>query len=287
MAVSQTKYEQNKELLKKFIVNKEIDPKYKLPEFATMFGCIYCILNKKTNKRYIGATYAKWVGTAHENPITQIKKRATDYLYEYNRAKKGTISSQKTLRPIMKAMIEDGFENFIMFPIAETIEETHHLAESYFIRLYKTYDPKFGYNVVVDKKFIKKTGTSMSSTGKRNRSDPVICINLNKKKIIFSESMKLFGDFMNSSKDMIKNVNRSALSYKGWFVFYIDKEKRDYILNAQYDPTYNPTRQHSSEALAFYRGLYDSVSCYLDKYNKNSNEYFSDFEILPELKYTD
>jgi len=287
MSLSQSKLERNRELLKNFIYDQPIDPAYSIPFGSKAFGCIYCILNKINKKRYIGATYAIWVGTAHEDPITQIKKRATDYLYDYNKAISETSSSQKTLRPIIEAMVKYGFENFIIYPICETTEDTHYDLEKYFISLYKTLDPKFGYNVVFGGNSIRKIGSRMTADYKRTRSDPIICINLNEKKIIFSESMKLFGDYMNSSKDMIKNVNRSALSYKGWFVFYIDKEKRDYILNSQYDPKFNPTRKHSSEALAFYTGLHNSVSHYLDKDDKTNNEYFSDFEVLPELKYSD
>ena len=96
--------------------------------------------------------------------------------------------------------------------------------------------------------------------------------------------MKLFGDYMNTSKDMIKNANRGAHQYKGWFIFYIDKEKRKYILDVHNDGNVDPRSKISSEKLAFYNGLYNSVSQYLDC---NNNEYFSDFEILPKLIYTD
>ena len=70
----------------------------------------------------------------------------------------------------------------------------------------------------------------MKARDKLIRSEGIISVNMNTKQIIISQSMKLFGDYMNSSKDMIKNSVRKARPYKGWFSFYIDDEKRNYIL---------------------------------------------------------
>jgi len=281
---SAEKRRRNQEIIAKFLVSKDIEPQYKIPIFAEQFGCVYCIENKINGKKYIGATYAKWIRDTCEPTIRQIRQRASDYIYEYNKAIEGTTSSSKTLRPIIKAMFEEGIDNFIMYPLAETVKENHNKVEQYFIDLYKTKDPNYGYNLIKAGNSVQKVIRRASASYKRVRSDPIICINLNEKKIIFSEAMKLFGDYMNSTKDMIKNANRGASSYKGWFIFYIDKEKRETILNMYNNNEIDPRKKISNKKLAFYNGLYNSVSQYIDK---NNNEYFSDFEILPKLIYTD
>ena len=106
---------------------------------------------------------------------------------------------------------------------------------------------------------------------------------MNDKKLLMSDSMKLFGDYMGSSKDMIKNCNRMGCPYKGWFIFYIDPDKRAYILdnNVLGDKMLNVKRSDKSKN--FYKTLYGIVTLYL---RSNANkEFFPEFEILAPLEY--
>lgn len=278
----------NKEMMKGFLVNREIPKEYRLDDDIIPFGYIYCIENIKNNNKYIGSTYSIWTGS-RPSVMSQLGKRASHYLYEYNSAIK-MISSNKDVpikynRPIIAAMVQDGFENFIMYPIAETTREVHIAAEQFFINKYNTIEN--GYNLV---KAVSLPGYSLShrnmtANEKQIRSENIICINNNEKKIIFSDSMKLFADYMNSSKDMIKNCNRMGRPYKGWFVFYIDNEKRLYVLNNNVlgDKMLNVKRSESSKD--FYKTLYGMITLYLK--NLNNKEYFPDFTILPPLEYKD
>ena len=278
----------NKEMMKGFLVNSEIPKEYRLDDDIIPFGYIYCIENIKNNNKYIGSTYSIWTGS-RPSVMSQLGKRASHYLYEYNSAIK-MISSNKDVpikynRPIIAAMVQDGFENFIMYPIAETTREVHIAAEQFFINKYNTIEN--GYNLV---KAVSLPGYSLShrnmtANEKQIRSENIICINNNEKKIIFSDSMKLFADYMNTGKDMIKNCNRMGRPYKGWFVFYIDNEKRLYVLNNNVlgDKMLNVKRSESSKD--FYKTLYGMITLYLK--NLNNKEYFPDFTILPPLEYKD
>jgi hypothetical protein len=130
----------------------------------------------------------------------------------------------------------------------------------------------------------------MTTHDKKVRSEGVIAVNLNQKKLVFADSMKLFGDFMNSSKDMIKNCVRKGKPYKGWFIFYLEEEKRAFILDRYVinDQDQRQQDRHSDKAKAFYIGLYNTVNAYLKETNPNVKaEYFSDFELLPVLEYKD
>lgn len=278
----------NKEMMKGFLINKEIPKEYQLKDDIIPFGYIYCIENTKNGKKYIGSTYSIWNGSK-PSAISQLGKRASHYLYEYNSAIK-MISSNKNVpikynRPIIAAMIQDGFENFIMYPICETTRDTHIAAEQFFINKFNTIEN--GYNLV---KAATLPGYSLShrnmtASEKQIRSENIICVNLNEKKILFSDSMKLFADYMNSSKDMIKNCNRMGRPYKGWFVFYIDNDKRAYVLNNNVLGDKMPNVKRSESSKNFYKTLYGMITLFLQ--NLNNSEYFPDFTVLPPLEYKD
>lgn len=283
--INETKRERNRRLLSIFLTDRQIDKQYQIDreKYGNPFGYIYCIENINTHMKYIGATYAKWVGTAKLDPITQIKKRASDYLYEYNTAIDKHLSAFRLVRPITQAMVNEGFENFIMYPIAETTRSNHKEAELYFISKFNTI--KNGYNSKFDSSNINKCGHLISAAGKKSRSNEIIAINLNQKEIIFSDSAKLFGDYMNSSKDMIKNELRKGRPYKGWFIFYTEKSKRDSILIDRVINEYHikPQDKHSEKSKKFYSDLCHTVDKFLS--DENSNEYFPGFKILDSLRY--
>jgi hypothetical protein len=268
--------EQNKVLVNNFLVIRKIAPEFKIPIYEDRFGYIYCIENKLDNKKYIGSTYSNWMDVKDPNISNPLRKRASQYLYEYNKGIKNTISIKKLNRPIIQAMIDNGFENFIMYPLAETTKKNHTEAEKYFINYYNTIEN--GYNVIYGRGLTHHIGRALSTKDKKLRSEPIISINFNNKQIIFSDSMKLFADYMNSSKDMIKNVVRLGDFYKGWISFYIDTSKRKYIL----EKVLEKSGYHSTKRKEFYTELVNNI----EKYIKDSkSELFYNFEILEPLKY--
>lgn len=274
---------QNQELLNSFLVGAQIPDEYKLPPHERIFGYIYCIENKLNGRKYIGAVYSGWMDVQDPDPSNLLRKRASNYIYEYNSARKTTSSAKKTFRPIIQALCDDGFENFTMYPIAETTKNNHVSAEIYFIEKLDTIDD--GYNVYLGRGRNSHTGRKFLSKDKEVRSDKIIGVNLNKKEILFSDSMKLFADFIGTSKDMIKNVNRIGRSYKGWFIFYIDDEKRNHVLNMVVNGTIQHQTQHSERSKKFYSGVFSSISAFIHEYPHS--EIFSDFTELSSLIYSD
>ena len=284
-----SEFNHNKEIKKHFLVNRPIPKSWKLQdESAELYGYIYCIENKISGRKYIGSTYATYVGVVKPGPLAALSKRANQYIYEYNKALKNTSNSVKqTYRPILQAILEYGIENFVMYPIAETSQETHTKMEQYFIDFFDTMN--FGYNIAHPIPTNKNKGRKLTLQDKISRSEPVICINMNLQQIIFSDSMKLFADYLGVTKDLIKNANRKGKPYKGWFIFYIDKSKREYILinNVINDQNVRTQDRHSQKAKDFYTGLYDSINHYLEQSPKENDEYFPNFKRLDDLIYTE
>lgn len=275
-------FDTNKQLLQNFLINIEISNEY---IECNPFGYIYCIENKSSHKKYIGSVYSNMIGNNKPIPYTQLRKRASNYLYEYNKVLKDKTSAKQFLRPIMLAMVDEGFDNFIMYPIAETNKENHTDMEKFFIKFYDTI--KNGYNVNPAGANMNKIGTKLMAKDKLLRSEGIIAINPNRKELIFSDSMKLFGDYLESSKDMIKNSNRKGRPYKGWFIFYINNEKRHFVLhNNVIKDTYVPKNErHSEKAKLFYQELVSIVDLYLRDFAKT--DYFPNFIILDSLHYKD
>ena len=273
----------NREIRDMMLQDISIDNKYKLLYDEVPFGYIYCIENKKNGKKYIGSTYSYY--SSNDDILPRLNKRLSHYLYEYNKLRNSTRSIKYVSRPIIRAMVDDDIENFIMYPLAETTKQNHFKAEDYFIQKYNTI--KNGYNVH-KKARGNPIGRNMTVKDKLLRSDPIIAIHLNHKKIIFSDSMKLLADYLNTSKDIIKNNNRQGRVYKGWYIFYIDADKRNYVFNYYVlqnnlgiQKRGNP-RYHSESSKKFYSELISKVSLYL----KNpQGELFSDFQILDPLEY--
>lgn len=280
--VEKSELDTNRALISKFLQDIPIQKKYLEKE---PFGYIYCIENKKTKMKYIGSTYSRMIGNAKPIPYTQLRKRASNYLYEYKCVLNNKSSAKQYSRPIIKAMCEDGFENFIMYPLAETRRSNHAEMEKMFMRTFDTLNN--GYNVNPAGANMNKSGTKLMAKDKLLRSEGIVAINPNRKEIIFSESMKLFGDYLNSSKDMIKNSNRKGRPYRGWFIFYIDRNKRSFVLehNVLNEEGKPKNEAHSEKAKAHYKELCETVGRYLE--SPNANEYFIGFTVLPMLAYKD
>jgi hypothetical protein len=289
---SEDKLQQNRELMKQFIIDKPIPKAFKAntPYDAPPYGYIYCIENKTNHKKYIGSVYSNWNDIKNPNLLNPLKKRASHYLYEYNCVKENKNTSKHANRPIIKAMAEEGFDNFIMYPIAETIRSNHKDIEKYFIDLFDTIKNGYNLNNQGEGLYPSTKIHAMTNDAKRLRSEKIISINMNNKQIVLSDSMKLFGDYLGTSKDMVKNSVRKGKPCRGWFSFYINNDKRIHILNTAVLNDQNARTQdrHSDKAKAFYKGLYDTVSLYINEIDpKSKSEYFPDFELLPSLEYKD
>ena len=228
--------ERNREIKKNFLVDREIEEANKVPE-GQFYGYIYCIENKNTGKKYVGSTYSTWTGVKNPNPLSIMSKRASGYIYEYNSGMKTSSSVKKVLRPVVQAMIDEGIENFIMYPIAETTVKTHTKLENEWIDKLDTrftgYNGSEAYPLKLTDKSPRRVYTSAQRAG---ISDPVIAVNMNRKEIICADSMKLLGDRLGTSKDIIKNNVRGARNYKGWFIFYMSKDKRQDIVDTKVIP---------------------------------------------------
>lgn len=283
---NQERVRRNAEIKEKFLdLNVEIPEKFlaKNKKDGVPYGYVYCIENKLNGKKYIGATYSRWEDVTHEGSFPQLRKRATQYIYEYNRGMEMESSMKLHLRPIIKAMVEEGIENFIMYPLAETEEKYHKAAEAFFIRELGTI--KNGYNLDTGGGGILPgvARPPHSAAAKKVRSQEIICINLNQKKILISDSMKLFADYMGSSKDMIKNCVRGCNQYKGWFCFYTDWQERDSVVNNMINNLGTFVMHPVSEKRkTFIKEFHENLSIYLTKLDSGL---FSDFEVLKPLRY--
>ena len=246
------------------------------------FGYIYCIENKKNGKFYIGATYSLYKDVVEPGEFAQLKKRVNQYIYEYNEGREMVPSMRATLRPIVRAMVEEGIENFVMYPISETGYKNHNDLEKFFINKYRAFT--HGYNTNQGGKAKMIYQKPLSAASKKVRSQEIICINLNQKKILFSDSMKLFADYMGSTKDMIKNTVRGGNQYKGWFCFYTDWQEREDAINKIINDQGNKERPVSDKRKVFLKNFHQNLTVYL---SKPDSEMFSDFEVLTALRYED
>ena len=280
----------NREIREKFIdLSRKIPDEFKVRNIGNneITGYIYCIENLTNKKKYIGSTQSMYSGIKNPGEFSSLKKRATQYVYEYNKALKLSNSLKQNLQPIIRALVLEGIENFVMYPIAETNSENRLKLELFFITKYKTLTD--GYNVMkIPSKIGSRLRGKQSSAEKLKKSFQVLCINMNKKQMVLADSMKLFGDFVGTTKDQIKNNARSGRTYQGWFIFYVDKSKRDEIL---YNRVLNDglgiqkrgnSRNHSEKSKKFYKELCEMVDEYI---TLNVKKYFSDFENLSNIEY--
>ena len=140
-------------------------------------------------------------------------------------------------RPIECALVDEGIENFRMYPleVATTRKKLADLEVDY-MRLFDTLNPEKGYNDSTTKQYrsIKgKGGHPHTIDSKISRSKLVACINPTTKKMIISVGMKLFGDVVGTSKDIIKNNAKRGSRAFGFYIIYINETDRQDILERQ------------------------------------------------------
>ena len=151
---------------------------------------------------------------------------------------------------------------------------------------FNTLDKSIGYNVLFMGAPITYNLTKgMSAKGKLVRSKPVICVNTDSKEIFFADSMKLAADYLNTSKDMIKNANRLGKTYKRWNFFYVDDTDREYILNHNViEGNISRISDRLGEAAKNrYIALYNDVVSFLKSDYLPEN--LKDYHVLEPLRY--
>ena len=198
---------------------------------ANPICCIYAIVNTLFGMIYIGQT-------------VDLRKR----LNVYENLENKEDCDRKS--PIARAIKEYGNDNFTMYILERCKPEELAEKENFYIQKYQSDDPDIGYNAISynvesanseesrRKKSESHKGLKESADTKRKKSNPIFAVVLTKDEngkftgdIIHCDSAKLFGDFVGSSKDVIKNCLRGPSRYKGYRLYYGDFEKRNEIRN--------------------------------------------------------
>lgn len=172
-------------------------------------SCIYKITNTKNGKIYIGQT-------------RDIRKRSSDYRNAH----------KKEIRHGMYQKIyEEGTDNFKL-EILEKSDDDSKLTEreNYYITTLEATNPEKGYNKMIPVSPMKEStfcrslkslahkGLKESAVTKRKKSKPIIAVKDDI--LIVSDSAKLFGDYIDKSRDIIKNGLRDPTSILGYNIYY-------------------------------------------------------------------
>lgn len=191
-------------------------PNFIMPDNYKNKYFIYIIKNLTNNKLYVGK-------------CKNIYDRANNYIWHYNNP------NHFDRRPIHKAISSYGIDKFVMYPIevCDSKEQAGY-KENFYITSLNTTDRSIGYNVETNidnrKSIAGSHGYKHTIETKIKKGKPVICINPESKCVFIAVGMKIFGDYMNTSKDLIKNCARRPCMYKGYYIIYLNDNDRDEIL---------------------------------------------------------
>lgn len=191
-------------------------PNFIMPDNYKSKYFIYIIKNLANNKIYVGK-------------CKNIYDRANNYIWHYNNPQ------YNDFRPIHKAIRSYGIDKFVMYPI-EICDSKEHAGymEHFYITTLHTTDRSIGYNVETNidnrKSIAGKEGHEHSIETKIKKGKPVLCINPETKIAFVAVGMKIFADYMNTSKDLIKNCARKPCMYKGYYIIYLNDADREEVL---------------------------------------------------------
>lgn len=177
---------------------------------------IYIIMNLTNKKIYVGK-------------CKNLFDRANNYIWHV------TNPNYHDFRPIIKALKTYGLENFVMFPI-EACDNKIIAGERelFYIKSLNTTDRTIGYNesTTLDIRSSRngQVGHEHTIDTKIKKGKPVLCINPDTKIAFIAVGMKIFADYMGTSKDLIKNCARRPCKYKGYYIIYLNDFDRDTIL---------------------------------------------------------
>ena len=213
--VRKTDMEKTKEARDNFL-KLSYSPNFIFPADYKKKYFIYIIKNLENNKLYVGK-------------CRNIYDRANNYIWH------ATNKDYHDFRPIVKALQSFGIDKFVMFPI-ETCDnkEIAGIREQFYIQALNTTDRSIGYNVLtnidIKDSVAGQLGHAHSIETKIKKGKPVMCINPETKIAFLAVGMKIFADYMNTSKDLIKNCARKPCMYKGYYIIYLNDTDRDEIL---------------------------------------------------------
>ena len=179
--------------------------------------CIYKITNNTNGKIYIGQS-------------TDLRRRISEYRHP---------KMEGYPRPIIKAIFNEGSENFTLDILKECEPDKLTEYENKYIKELESTDPEKGYNITKynypsnndeesrKRKSESHKGLKESSDTKRKKSNKILAIK--DKTLVVCDSGKLFGDFVNKGKDYIKNCLRHPSMVEGYNIYYADYDKRQVI----------------------------------------------------------
>ena len=244
----------------KIIIDTEVQKNWSIHKKIV---CIYKITNLINGKVYIGQT-------------RDFRKRVGTYLSELKYSN----------RLISQAIKEYGSDNFTIEIV--TLCKIHQLdkLERYYINQYRSNDRDYGYNdlpsptsrsvedmlLESNRKRSAHIGLKESNNTKRNKSNKIFIIRDDT--IIISDSAKLYGDYINATKDQIKNYIRYPLCKDGFYLFYVSENKRNNIypiarIKAEKNQAYNRYLEYFDK-LKQCKFVYNSEEYYmLSKYFNN------------------
>ena len=177
---------------------------------------IYIIMNLTNKKIYVGK-------------CKNLFDRANNYIWHVANP------NYHDFRPIIKALKTYGLENFVMFPI-EACDNKIIAGERelFYIKSLNATDRTIGYNesTTLDIRSSRdgQGGHEHTIDTKIKKGKPVLCINPDTKIAFIAVGMKIFADYMGTSKDLIKNCARRPCKYKGYYIIYLNEFDRDTIL---------------------------------------------------------
>ena len=209
-----------------------------------------------THKLYIGK-------------CVNLLNRSNQYTLVYRKFINGELLEK--LRPIENAIISEGISNFRMYPIAITDNRSElSMLERKYVIKYNTLSPS-GYNEALpsgyDKSHYNKAyGAPQTISAKIAKSKLVACINQETKDFIVSVGMKIFGDFIGSSKDQVKNCAKRGIKHRGYHIVYLNNFDRELIKNKMF-------QRYDSYYAIHFKDPENDKNGY--KLTKNFNEYLT------------
>lgn len=233
------------------------------PKSSTDVYYIYVIENLKNGKRYVGKA-------------KNIYARATDYTRGIRNADS---YNTKKYRFMMKTLYEEGIENFIMYPIAtcDGNVEAGYL-EVEMMQALNTLYP-YGYNIRSAHDFVGRRtnyGYAHSVKTKAKKSKIMVCLHPELKSGFISIGMKLFGDFIGSSKDQVKNCAKRPCKHHGYYIFYMNDIDREAVSNSFTSRMGVGTRNNIPDYVMQYLELSELVGQFA---HNPSKEIFKDYDM--------
>jgi group I intron endonuclease len=200
---------------------------------------IYCFENKKNRKKYVGQSI-------------DIVNRLSSHKWEFNKGKEN--------KYFQRALEKYGFEGFYFYPLEECENDSKILddLEKYYIDLYDTTNPKFGYNIekggnkppnVKGIKRSKETRELMSRVQQVVAKDPE-----RRRKISIGNSGENHWNYGNTTPTGTRKKISDALKVEGAHPLHgvpMPQETRDKIsVSRTGKPSNNPWTKESREMLS-------------------------------------